>query len=227
MASTFVGSLDSEIQVMKYKDVRKDYTKHELNLEDCLDDPLEFLHGWLEDALTHSQDANAMCISTVDANGQPSSRIVLIRDIDSEGLSFFTNYHSRKGHQIDQNDKVAINLFWPWSERQVRAEGSIKKLTAAESDAYFASRPRESQIGAWASHQSEELQTREELIKRIEELTKEYEGHDVPRPPHWGGYLIKPTLIEFWQGRASRLHDRIQYTKSAAGADWKKVRLNP
>ncbi len=211
---------------MSYRDVRKDYSKHSLEIEECPAHPIELLEAWMQEALKSSQDANAMVLSTVSSSGHPSSRIVLVRQIEERGLSFFTNYNSRKGDEMQANSGVALNFFWPWLERQVRIEGLVNKLTGEESDRYFAGRPRESQLGAWASDQSQELDNRETLEDKLKRVRSEYEGHEVPRPPHWGGYLVTPTRFEFWQGRPSRLHDRVIYSQGT-NSDWKLSRLNP
>ena len=210
---------------MSYNTFRKDYIKHTLEEADCLANPKDMLEGWLQEALKESVDANAMTLSTIDANGSPESRIVLIQLLDDRGLIFFTNYESSKGKAIAQNPNVAVNFFWPWLERQVRVVGVAEQISAEESDAYFALRPRESQLGAWASQQSDVMTTRDELDQRLAEVSKRFEGKDVPRPAFWGGFLIRPTVFEFWQGRANRLHDRIKYTPSKRG--WSFARLFP
>lgn len=195
-------------------------------MEDCPENPTELFRGWLDHALKESQDANAMVVSTVSSSGRPSSRVVLVRGVTERGVEFFTNYESRKGQQMESNKGVAVNFFWPWLERQVRIEGLVEKLSAEESDAYFASRPRSSQIGAWASDQSKALDSRETLKLKEQGLTKQFEDKAVPRPEHWGGYLIVADYFEFWQGRPSRLHDRVSYTIDDDGS-WQRSRLNP
>lgn len=206
--------------------MRKDYAKHSLEEQDCPESPIDLLHAWIHEAMESGEEANAMTLSTVNAQGTPSSRIVLIRGLEKEGLTFFTNYASKKGSDIGENPNVAINFFWPWLERQVRIEGKAEKLPREESDRYFASRPRESQIGAWASEQSGVLATRGMLDELIAGVTKRFEGVDVPRPPHWGGYLVRPRYVEFWQGRPNRLHDRIAYSLVTADT-WERHRLFP
>lgn len=210
---------------MSYEAVRKDYVKHTLEEVDCKENPIEMLDAWLKMALEESEDANAMTLTTVNEHGEPSSRVVLIRKLDARGLIFYTNYNSKKGKDMAENANVAVNFFWPWLERQVRVQGKVTKLSEEESDAYFASRPRESQLGAWASAQSDTMTTRDELEKAMVKITDEFKGKDVPRPPYWGGYLITPGYFEFWQGRASRLHDRIAY--STDGKTWTFRRLFP
>lgn len=211
---------------MSIENIRKDYQKHALNESDCPSNPINLMQAWLSEAVTHSEDGNAMVVSSVSADGMPSSRVVLIRKVEERGLSFFTNYQSQKGREFAQNNKVAVNFFWPWAERQVRVQGIIEKLSAEESQAYFDSRPRESQIGAWASAQSEVLTNRAHLEQQVLALTEKFKDTAIPKPDHWGGYLIKPIYFEFWQGRPSRLHDRIAYKRDAHGP-WLMSRLNP
>jgi pyridoxamine 5'-phosphate oxidase len=171
-------------------------------------------------------EPNAMTLATATNEGLVDARIVLLRDFHSKGLSFFTNYKSIKGQEIRLNKKVCLNFFWPELQRQIRIRGVIEKLPPRSSDLYFASRPRESQIAAWASNQSEKLTNRQELENRYNEYEKKFEGKKVPRPPHWGGYRVKPSYFEFWQGRMSRLHDRIIY-QSIRNGRWTIMRLNP
>ncbi len=210
---------------MSYEAARKDYVKHVLEESDCLESPIEMLESWLHEAVQETEDANAMTLTTVDAMGRPSSRMVLIRKLDQRGVVFYSNYTSKKSLDINENPNVAVNFFWPWLERQVRVEGTVVRLPEAESDAYFKSRPRESQIGAWASTQSEEMTSRDQLEKRAEEFALRFEGQEVPRPEFWGGFIIQPNMFEFWQGRASRLHDRIKYEPFENR--WKFKRLFP
>jgi pyridoxamine 5'-phosphate oxidase len=203
---------------------RKSYEKHSLEVEDLKATPHEMLEFWLSE-VEELHDYNAMVVSSVDASGQPHSRVVLLRGVNEDGLRFYTNYTSNKGQELEQNNKVALNFFWPTVERQVRVEGELHKLTDAESDAYFNSRPRESQIGAWVSPQSSRIDSREILNERFREFTDKFEGHPVPRPAHWGGYIIRPKYYEFWQGRPNRLHDRLTY--SLVEGNWTIGRMAP
>ena len=175
---------------------------------------------------TEHTEPTAMTLATVDATGQPSQRVVLLKDISDRGLSFFTNFLSKKGQHIDYSPKASVNFFWAMLERQVRLDGIIAKLPVEVSDAYFASRPRESQIGAWASPQSERIQDSAYLDRRFHEYQEKFEGIEVPRPSHWGGYILLPHRIEFWQGRPGRMHDRFVY-QLAEEADWDIFRLAP
>jgi pyridoxamine 5'-phosphate oxidase len=203
---------------------RKSYEKHSLEVEDLKATPHEMLEFWLSE-VEELHDYNAMVVSSVDASGQPHSRVVLLRGVNEDGLKFYTNYSSNKGQELEQNNKVALNFFWPTVERPVRVEGELYKLSDAESDAYFNSRPRESQIGAWVSPQSSTIESREVLNERFREFTDKFEGHPVPRPAHWGGYIIRPNYYEFWQGRPSRLHDRLTYT--LVEGNWSIGRMAP
>lgn len=208
------------------KKLRHDFAQQTLSKDDVHENPFNQFRNWLEDAI--KADVNepiATTLSTVSKYGQPSSRIVYIRDITENGFVFFTNYLSKKGIDISINPKGAMNLFWPEMERQIRIEGILEKVPHDVSDAYFQDRPKSSQIGAHASIQSQPLESREELERRIEELEKKYEGKEVPRPSNWGGYILVPHHFEFWQGRTSRLHDRVSYNKDDDG--WKILRLHP
>lgn len=207
-------------------DLRENYTRGSLDAADVLPDPLAQFQRWFDQALASQlPEPNAMHLTTVGADGRPSGRIVLLKGLD-EGFLFFTNYQSRKGHELARNDRAALTFFWVELERQVRVEGCVERVSEAESDAYFASRPRGSQIGAWVSAQSEVVPDREFLEKRAAELAAKFAEQPVPRPPHWGGYRLKPDYLEFWQGRPSRLHDRIAYTWQLGG-NWKIERLSP
>lgn len=171
------------------------------------------------------KDPNACTLATVDERGRPSVRVVLMKDFDEQGFVFFTNYESRKGRELLGQKVAALCFYWPALDEQVRIEGDVEKVSAQESDAYFATRPRVSQLGAWASHQSRPLGARAELLNRLTELTKQYEGRDVPRPPHWGGFRLAPLAIEFWKAGEFRLHERSVYRRGADG--WDVELLNP
>jgi pyridoxamine 5'-phosphate oxidase len=206
--------------------IRYDYQLNGLLESDLDPDPLKQFRLWFEDVRAAGiSEANAMLLSTV-SGGRPAGRIVLMKDLDERGFSFFTNYDSKKGHEIAANPQVALTFFWKELERQVRIEGRIEKTSEAESSEYFAVRPRGSQIGAWASGQSEVIPNREFLEEKTKALEARFNGQPVPRPPHWGGYRVIPDYVEFWQGRPSRLHDRLAYTKQGDGS-WKIERLSP
>ncbi len=207
--------------------IREDYVKSSLSESDVQKNPIEQFQKWFDEAMSSQvTEPTAMVLSTVAENGCPSSRVVLLKDIKAEGLSFFTNYNSRKGQEIIQNPRVSALFFWPELQRQVRFEAEVEKLPKADSDEYFSIRPRGSQIGAIASPQSAIIPDRETLEKRVAEVEKEMQNvTDVPRPEFWGGFLLKPVRVEFWQGRGSRLHDRIVYIKDHA--DWTINRLAP
>ena len=199
----------------------------ELHEEDLLPDPIALAQRWFADAQAEGiEQADAMTLATATPDGRPSARAVLLKGIDARGFAFFTNYDSRKGRELDANPRAALLLLWIPLQRQVRVTGSVARLDAEESDAYFATRPRGSQLGAWASQQSRPLPDRAELERRWEALDERYGGEAVPRPPHWGGYRVEPEEIEVWQGRANRLHDRFAYTRTPDGG-WTHVRLQP
>lgn len=207
------------------KDYRTDYGKQELNRKDLPENPIQLFDAWMQEAMdTVEKDANAVTLSTVGADGFPSTRMVLLKEVREEGFVFFTNYNSQKGQEMEENPKVALNFFWPALERQVRVQGVVAKVSEAESDAYFKTRPYKSQVGAWASEQSSVIDSRSEIVKRFALFAAKYLTN-VPRPPHWGGYLVKPHKIEFWQGRSSRLHDRFSF--SFVEGKWTVDRLAP
>jgi pyridoxamine 5'-phosphate oxidase len=210
-------------------DIRTDYTKKSLDLHESKEDALEQFHQWFTEALEAEViEPNAMNLATASSMGRPSSRIVLLKGLDEGCFIFYTNYSSKKGRELAVNPYASLTFFWPELERQVRIEGKVEKVEAQTSEEYFNSRPRASQIGAWASQQSREVENREELEKRFAELEKEFEGKDIPRPKHWGGYKLRPYSIEFWQGRPSRLHDRIKYSRPEnSDGPWKIERLSP
>ena len=207
--------------------IRQEYQSSRLSRNDLTENPFNFFHKWIDEAMkARIPEPTAMNLATVSYDGQPSSRIVLLKEITNECICFFTNYNSRKAIQIEQNNKAAVNFFWPLLERQIRIEGLIYKCDPELSEIYFKSRPYESQLGAWASPQSQVIENREELLSRYEKIKHQYINPDsVPKPPHWGGYSLKPHLFEFWQGRSGRLHDRFQYLKE--DTRWIIQRLAP
>ncbi len=207
--------------------LRTEYSKQDLNEKSIASDPFKQFQLWFEEAaITKITDSNAFTLSTVSADSKPSSRIVLLRGFDKDGFVFFTNYESKKGHDISENPNVAMNFFWPDLEKQIRIEGTVAKISNEKSDAYFNSRPRESQLGAWVSNQSTDIENREVLSQREKELNEYYLNASIPRPEHWGGYIITPLRFEFWQGRPSRLHDRIVYEPDKSG-NWHIKRIAP
>lgn len=211
----------------KYSDIRNNYERNRLHRDDLEPVPVRQFQNWLEDAIAEEDvEPTSMSLATVDASGQPTQRIVLLKDVSDKGISFFTNYNSSKSCQLANNPKVSANFFWPALERQVRWEGRAVKLPAMASDNYFASRPRESQIGAWASPQSEKISGDGVLMQRFQEFEQKFLGGEVPRPTHWGGYLIIPHYVEFWQGRPNRMHQRFVYNLQPDGS-WELNQLAP
>lgn len=203
-----------------------DYLQHTLTESDAGDDPCALFARWLADAEAAGlREPSAMTLATVDAAGQPSARMVLLRDFGPAGFTFYSNYHSRKGAELAANPQAALCFWWAELERQVRAEGRVVRLSAAESDAYFAGRARGSQLAATASPQSQPVPDRAWLEARLAELTNHLADQSVPRPAHWGGYRLVPAALEFWQGRLHRLHDRLRYQRVAEG--WQRERLAP
>ena len=210
--------------------LREEYSLGGLDESDLAADPVEMLRRWLDDAIAAGlHDPAAMAVATVGATGRPASRIVLLKGLSSAGLVFYSNYGSRKGEELAGRPVAAAVLPWHPLQRQARVEGSVTQVDAAESDAYFASRPRASQLSAWASPQSQVVASRAQLDARYDEVAAEFEGRPVPRPPYWGGYRLVPDFFEFWQGRQGRLHDRFRYTPARSGPErsWVAERLAP
>jgi len=232
---------------MAIADLRKEYRKGELNREDLRADPFSQFGAWFADAQASGNrlwkiaiglykwfqivlgsspiEPNVMTLATADASGRPSARTVLLKGVDARGFIFFTNYESRKGHELAENPAAALVFYWAELERQVCVSGTVSKLPENESEAYFKSRPRRSRIAAWASAQSSVLNDRSQLQAQFAEIERRF-AKDIPLPPFWGGYLLKPERVEFWQGRPSRMHDRFRYTRDAEGR-WSLARLSP
>jgi pyridoxamine 5'-phosphate oxidase len=211
---------------MSISSIRKDYQLQSLSESDVKQDPIEQFGKWWDEAVASAIDeVNAMTLSTVTAEGKPSARIVLLKGFDQKGFVFFTNYESNKGEQLSVNPFASLVFFWKELERQVRIEGICEKVSEQESDDYFHSRPIGSQLGACASPQSRIIESRLIIENNLEKLQDQYKDTEIPRPAHWGGYRIVPNSIEFWQGRSSRLHDRVKYLN--VNQSWKIVRLAP
>lgn len=206
--------------------MRQEYTAGSLNEEEMASDPIQEFGEWMNAAISAGlSEPNAMTVATATPEGKPSARVVLLKEFNNEGFVFFTNYHSRKGKELKSNPFAAVLFDWHDIERQVRIEGMVEKLSEEDSDEYFESRPESAKIGAWASPQSRIIKNREEIEKLQEEIEDQFDELPVHRPGHWGGYLIRPTTIEFWQGRPNRMHDRIVYYKTEEG--WTMHRLAP
>ncbi len=215
-------------QKKKLHEFRKEYTQGGLSLYQVLPDPLAQFNLWFDQAVFAGlPEPNAMTMATADNKGIVRARIVLLKEVDDKGFVFYTNYNSRKAQDLEQNPNASLVFLWLELERQVRVEGIVEKVSDEESDEYFNSRPRESQLGAWASDQSKEIVTREILFENFARLEKEYEGKTIPRPKFWGGYRLIPNIVEFWQGRPGRLHDRILYKYKQEEKIWERVRLAP
>jgi len=207
-------------------DIRTEYKLRSLSESDVKPDAFEQFTVWWNEALQSDiYEVNAMTLATADKDGHPAARIVLLKGYDKNGFVFFTNYESNKGNSLAENPNACLLFFWKELERQIKIEGVVEKVSEAESDAYFNSRPEGSRIGAWTSPQSKVIAGRDFLEERYLEITSQYKDKAISRPPYWGGYVVKPGKIEFWQGRPSRLHDRILYTKNESG--WKIERLAP
>lgn len=208
-------------------DIRKDYKLQTLSEKEVAADAIAQFDQWWDDAINSElEEVNAMTLATASADGIPDARIVLLKGYDKNGFVFFTNYQSNKGKEMEQNPNACLVFFWAALERQVRITGTVEKISAAESDAYFISRPIGSRMGAWASPQSNVITKREAIEDNLKEIEQRFSNGNIPRPPHWGGYIVKPVQIEFWQGRPSRLHDRIRYTLQTEGK-WLIERLAP
>ena len=206
--------------------LRQDYRSAALNDNDADKNPIKQFEKWFAAAVeAQIYEPNVMTLATADKSGKPNARIVLLKGFDENGFSFYTNYLSQKGKELKKNPLACLVFFWPELERQIRIEGKIEKLSKEASEQYFHTRPIGSQIGAIVSPQSQVIADRKILEKRVEELTNQYEGKTIPKPAHWGGYIVKPTSIEFWQGRTSRLHDRIKY--DLINGKWQTNRLAP
>jgi pyridoxamine 5'-phosphate oxidase len=209
------------------ENMRKDYASHVLLEESADPNPFKQFEKWMNEVINGELNyLNAMTLSTVAKDGFPSSRVVLLKSFDENGFIFYTNYNSKKGTELIDNPKASLNFFWHEFERQVQIKGTVEKTSEKDSDEYFAIRPRESQIGTWASNQSSKLESRNYLDERVIEFQKQFEGKEIPRPPYWGGFIVKPFYFEFWQGRPNRLHDRLAYTKENSET-WKIERLSP
>jgi pyridoxamine 5'-phosphate oxidase len=211
---------------MNIADIRKEYKLRSLLEKDVDADPIkQFQQWWNEAMMSDIEEPNAMTLATSNKNGKPSARIVLLKGLSNDGFVFFTNYASRKGNELKENPYASLLFFWKELERQVRIEGSVSKTDEQKSDEYFLSRPSLSKIGAWGSAQSKVIGSREDLEKNVLKYEQQFGNGEIPRPAYWGGYIVKPTLIEFWQGRPSRLHDRLQYTLT--NDKWVLERLAP
>ena len=216
------------VQIARLMDLhsRTDYDKGTLNISDLGNDPWATLESWVQQAVAAEiQDPTAFHLTTLDCDGFPHGRVVLLRDTRQGELVFYTNYRSEKGQDLLANPKAGATFFWPHADRQIRIRGTVSKVTESESDAYFNSRPEASRLGAWASNQSQVVTSRELLDAQFQQAKAKFSDGAVPRPPHWGGFALRPAVIEFWQGRPSRLHDRVKCVRTESG--WDLVRLQP
>jgi pyridoxamine 5'-phosphate oxidase len=212
---------------MQIANMREEYIWGGLSEAEMDADPMRQFETWFQQALAANlPEPNAMTLATASRDGQPSARIVLLKMCDASGFTFFTNYDSRKGRELTANPHAALLFFWPELQRQVRIEGKVERVSEAESDTYFRSRPLGSRLGAWASRQSEVIADRDVLEDRVREIMQRHPDGEVPRPPHWGGFRVRPMTIEFWQGRPDRLHDRLRYQR-VQPAGWRLERLSP
>ena len=214
---------------MSIADLRQEYARSELDRDHVDDDPMKQFHAWFDEALeAEVEEPNAMTLATASADGRPSARIVLLKGLDERGFVFYSNYESRKGTELAQNPRASLVFWWEPLERQVRITGDVEQLPGEESTEYFHSRPQGSQLGAWASPQSHVIDDRSVLHQRLEAVKQQFGEGDVPRPTHWGGYVVRPLEIEFWQGRPNRLHDRLRFRRDDVdAADWTLERLAP
>ena len=216
-------------EALKISEIRRNYCLQSLTKESVVSDPLIQFQHWLKEAIQSEViEPTAMVVSTVSPDQKPSARVLLLKGVDNHGFVFFTNYESRKGYDLSENPNIALTFFWAELERQVRIEGTVAKVPDDVSDNYFHSRPIGSQIGAWVSPQSQEIESREVLERADSIISEKFKDCDViPRPKHWGGYVVTPERVEFWQGRPNRLHDRILYTRSGSTGTWTIKRLAP
>ena len=207
-------------------DIREGYEREGLRKDDMLDNPIAQFDAWMQEAIeAQLSQPNACTLATASKDGRPSARIILLKNTIADGFVFYTNYNGRKGKELQENPFAALVFLWPSLSRQVRVSGRVSKVDAATSDAYFSSRPRGSQLGAWASPQSEVVTGREVLETSLQDYEAKFDDQDIPRPPHWGGFCLIPDSVEFWQGRPSRLHDRLRYTRKESM--WTIERLAP
>ena len=207
-------------------DLRREYARARLDEKDVSRDPIDEFARWFAEAQAAAvEEPNAMTLATATPDGRPSARVVLLKGFDDRGFVFFTDYRSRKGEELEANPHAALAFYWAEVERQVRIEGTVTRTSLEESELYYRTRPLGSRLGAWASHQSRPIGSREQLEAELREIERRFSGPDVPLPPHWGGYRVTPETFEFWQGRESRLHDRIRYSREGGG--WKIERVSP